>query len=239
VDGGGLSGVEALVRWEHPVRGLVAPAEFIPVAERTGLVVPLGRWVLREACVQAAGWLREFGGAAPGVMNVNVSARELREADFPEFVAGVLAESGLAASRLVLEITETAVFALGASVVNLHALRAMGIRIALDDFGTGQSTLTLLQDCPVDELKLDRSFTQADPVVARNTMAIAVIHLAHALGLGVIAEGVETPAQAERLRTLGYEIAQGFYFAKPMQASDIAGIIGMTRAELETASRAH
>jgi EAL domain-containing protein (putative c-di-GMP-specific phosphodiesterase class I) len=226
LDGGGLSGVEALVRWAHPTRGMVAPIEFIPVAERTGLIVPMGRWVLREAARQAAAWNAEFGDAAPRVMNVNVSARELREPDFPAFVAGVLAETGLSPERLVLEITETTVFGLGASVANLHAVRAMGIRIALDDFGTGQSTLTLLQDCPVDELKLDRSFTQADTAASRNTMAVAVIHLAHALGLGVVAEGVETPQQAERLRLLRYPVAQGFGLGMPMPAIEIGALLG-------------
>jgi diguanylate cyclase (GGDEF)-like protein len=226
LDGGGLSGVEALVRWTHPGRGLITPGEFIPVAERTGLVVPMGRWVLREAARQAAAWNAEFGDAAPRVMNVNVSARELREPDFPAFVAGVLAETGLSPERLVLEITETTVFGLGASVANLHAVRAMGIRIALDDFGTGQSTLTLLQDCPVDELKLDRSFTQADTAASRNTMAVAVIHLAHALGLGVVAEGVETPQQAERLRLLRYPVAQGFGLGMPMPAIEIGALLG-------------
>jgi EAL domain-containing protein (putative c-di-GMP-specific phosphodiesterase class I) len=154
-----------------------------------------------------------------------VSARELREPDFPQFVAAVLAETGIPANRLVLEITETTVFALGASVANLHAVRALGVRISLDDFGTGQSTLTLLQDCPVDELKLDRSFTQAESMTRRNTMAVAVIHLAHALGLDVVAEGVETSQQAERLRKLGYGVAQGFYFARPMPASEIATMV--------------
>jgi diguanylate cyclase (GGDEF)-like protein len=229
LEGGEVDGVEALARWSHPVRGLITPGEFIPVAERTGLVVPMGRWVLREAARQAAAWNAEFGDAAPRVMNVNVSARELRERDFPAFVASVLAESGLTPDRLVLEITETTVFALGASVANLHAVRALGVRIALDDFGTGQSTLTLLQDCPVDELKLDRSFTQADTTAARNTMAVAVIHLAHALGLGVVAEGVETPQQAERLRLLRYPVAQGFGLGMPMLASEIAEKVAIAR----------
>ncbi|MDQ1651193.1 MAG: hypothetical protein QOI35_393, partial [Cryptosporangiaceae bacterium] len=223
LDDGRLSGVEALVRWDHPTRGEIGPSGFIPVAERTGLVVPLGRWVLREACQQAAAWTAEFGIATP-MMNVNVSARELRETDFPDFVAQVLAETGLAADRLVLEITETTVFALGASVMNLHALRRMGTRIALDDFGTGQSTLTLLQDCPVDELKLDRSFAQFE-AGKHNTMAVAVIHLAQALGLSVVAEGVETHQQAERLRLLSYPVAQGFCFARPMHADGVGLIL--------------
>jgi diguanylate cyclase (GGDEF)-like protein len=217
LDGGGLSGVEALVRWAHPTRGTLAPDTFIPVAERTGLIVPLGRWVLREACRQIAAWTAKHGDAAPKVFNVNVSARELREPGFAEEVAAALTEYGVSPSQVAIEITETTIFELGASVTNLRALRDLGIRIALDDFGTGHSTLTMLQDCPVDELKLDRSFTQAE-ADGRPTIAAAVLHLAQALGLHVVAEGVETPQQADQLRSLGYEAAQGYYFARPMPA---------------------
>ncbi len=221
LDGGRLTGVEALVRWEHPARGVLAPDAFIPVAERSGLIVPLGRWVFREACRQMAAWTAEYGDAAPAVLNVNVSARELREPDYADEVALALAEFGVTPDRIAIEVTETTIFELGASVANLEALRTLGIRIALDDFGTGHSTLTLLQDCPVDELKLDRSFTQAQAHGAP-TIAAAVIHLAQALGLHVVAEGVETPQQAEQLRSLGYEAAQGFYFARPMRADRLA-----------------
>jgi diguanylate cyclase (GGDEF)-like protein len=217
LDGGRVTGVEALVRWSHPVRGTLAPDEFIPVAERTGLIVPLGRWVFREACRQVAAWSDEYGDAAPAVLNVNVSARELREPGFAGEVAAALGDSGVAPNRLAIEVTETTIFELGASVTNLQALRDLGIKIALDDFGTGHSTLTLLQDCPVDELKLDRSFTQAESN-GNPTIATAVIHLARALGLHVVAEGVETPQQADQLRALGYETAQGYYFARPMPA---------------------
>jgi diguanylate cyclase (GGDEF)-like protein len=217
LDGGRITGVEALVRWTHPTRGMLAPDAFIPVAERTGLIVPVGRWVFREACRQIAAWSVEHGDAAPAVLNVNVSARELREPGYADDVAAALTEFDVTADRIAIEITETTIFELGASVVNLQALRSLGIRIALDDFGTGHSTLTLLQDCPVDELKLDRSFTQAESN-GNPTIAAAVIHLAQALGLHVVAEGVETPQQADQLRSLGYEAAQGYYFARPMPA---------------------
>jgi diguanylate cyclase (GGDEF)-like protein len=217
LDGGRITGVEALVRWTHPTRGMLAPDAFIPVAERTGLIVPVGRWVFREACRQIAAWTAEHGDAAPAVLNVNVSARELREPGYADEVAAALLEFDVTPDRIAVEITETTIFELGASVDNLVALRALGIRIALDDFGTGHSTLTLLQDCPVDELKLDRSFTQAESN-GNPTIAAAVIHLAQALGLHVVAEGVETPEQADQLRSLGYEAAQGFYFARPMPA---------------------
>jgi diguanylate cyclase (GGDEF)-like protein len=237
LDGEGLAGVEALVRWAHPERGTLGPVDFVPVAERTGLIVPLGRWVLREACRQAVAWAAAYGDAAPGLLNVNVSARELREPGFVDEVMATLAETGMEPSRLALEVTETTVFALGASVVALHALRRLGIRIALDDFGTGQSTLSLLQNCPVDELKLDRSFTQADSTLAgRNSMAAAVIHLARALDLQVVAEGVETPAQADRLRALGYRTAQGYYFAKPMPADVVDKLLAAARTTPRVAS---
>jgi diguanylate cyclase (GGDEF)-like protein len=215
LDDGRVMGSEALVRWAHPTRGTLAPDTFIPVAERTGLIVPLGRWVMRTAFAQLAEWIAEHGEAAPGVLNVNVSARDLREPGFADGVAALLSEHGVATDRIVLEITETMAVEPGQSIVNLHRLRALGIRVSLDDFGTGHSTLTLLHDCPIDEIKLDRSFTQAR-VDGRPPVAAAVIHLAQALGLHAVAEGVETAEQAEQLLSLGYTAAQGYYFARPM-----------------------
>jgi diguanylate cyclase (GGDEF)-like protein len=218
LDDGRIIGSEALVRWAHPTRGTLAPDSFIPIAERTGLIVPLGRWVMRTAFEQLASWIAEHGDAAPGVLNVNVSARDLREPDFAEGVAALLAEFGLAADRIVLEITETMAVEGGQSIVGLHRLRALGLRVSLDDFGTGHSTLTLLHDCPIDEIKLDRSFTQAE-IDGRPPVSAAVIHLAQALGLHAVAEGVETAEQAEQLLSLGYIAAQGYYFARPMPAA--------------------
>ncbi|MEU7903976.1 EAL domain-containing protein [Actinoplanes sp. NPDC049118] len=217
LDDGRIMGSEALVRWAHPTRGTCAPDTFIPVAERTGLIVPLGRWVMRTAFAQLASWIEEHGDAAPGVLNVNVSARDLREAGFADGVAELLDEFGLAADRIVLEITETMALEPGQSITTLHRLRALGVRVSLDDFGTGHSTLTLLHDCPIDEIKLDRSFTQAQ-VDGRPPVSAAVIHLAQALGLHPVAEGVETAEQAEQLLALGYIAAQGYYFARPMPA---------------------
>ncbi|HEX8498441.1 MAG TPA: EAL domain-containing protein, partial [Actinomycetales bacterium] len=221
---GSVVGAEALVRWAHPVRGTVPPDLFIPVAERTGLIVPLGQWVLREACRQLAAWIAEHGDAAPALLNVNISARDLREPDFAGGVAAVLDEFGVAADRLVLEVTETMVVEAGLSVTNLDMLRALGVRISLDDFGTGHSTLTLLHDCPVDEIKLDRSFVQ-DDIATRPTMATAVIHLARALGLHAVAEGVETADQARVLSNLGYVAAQGYHFARPMPPADFGVLL--------------
>jgi diguanylate cyclase (GGDEF)-like protein len=230
---GRITGVEALVRWAHPTRGLLAPAGFIPVAERTGLIVPLGRWVLREACRQAAQWTVDYGPAAPSRLNVNVSAAQLYEPGFATEVAAALADSGLPPHRLTLEITETMAATLVGSVPHLAALRGLGVRISLDDFGTGQSSLSLLQTCPADELKLDRTFTQADPVAHRSTVAAAVAHLGQAFGLDLVAEGVETEAQADRLRALGYPVAQGYHLGRPMPADAIGALFG--RATLPAA----
>lgn len=224
LDDGRIMGSEALVRWAHPTRGALAPDTFIPVAERTGLIVPLGRWVMRTAFAQLAGWIAEHGDAAPGVLNVNVSARDLREPGFSEGVSALLNEYGLAADRIVLEITETMALEPGQSIINLHRLRALGVRVSLDDFGTGHSTLTLLHDCPIDEIKLDRSFTQAR-VDGRPPVAAAVIHLAQALGLHAVAEGVETAEQAEQLLSLGYTAAQGYYFARPMPPAKFSELL--------------
>ncbi len=220
LDDGRLVGAEALVRWDHPEHGILPPDTFIPLAERTGLIVPLGRFVFDDACRQFAAWHAQFGAAAPAVLNVNVSPRELREADYADFVAAALATHGVEASRIVLEITESLALELGPAVATLDRLRALGLRISLDDFGTGSSTLRLLHDCPVDEVKLDRSFTQA-PASGRAPVAAAVIQLAQALRLHAVAEGVETPEQAEQLRSLGYSTAQGYHFARPVPAAQL------------------
>ena len=219
---GRLTGVEALVRWAHPARGLLGPGEFIPGAEQTGLIVPLGRWVLGSACRQAAAWIAELGGDAPGTMSVNASARQLQEPGFAADVAAALAGSGLAPHRLTIEITESTAVGGGATQETLRELRELGVRLSLDDFGTGASTLSLLADCPVDQIKLDRSFA---PGPGPDAIAGAVLQLARAMGVEAVAEGVETPAQAARLGALGYVRAQGFHFARPMPPAQImAGI---------------
>jgi diguanylate cyclase len=224
LDDGRVLGAEALVRWAHPEHGTLAPDSFIPVAERTGLIVPLGRWVMRSALRQFAIWIARHGEQAPGVLNINVSARDLREPSFSADVAGLLAEFEVRADRITLEVTETMALEPGQSVLNLQELRAMGVRISLDDFGTGHSTLTLLHDCPVDEIKLDRSFTQSE-IDGRVPVSAAVIHLAQALGLHAVAEGVETAEQAEQLLSLGYIAAQGYYFARPMAAEKFSELL--------------
>jgi diguanylate cyclase len=219
LDDGRVLGAEALVRWAHPVRGPLAPDVFIPLAERTGLIVPLSRWVLRTALRELAAWTAP-GGAAPHLLNVNISARDLREPGFAAAVGALLDEHGVPGERLTLEITESMALEPGPSVAALHELRARGVRVSLDDFGTGHSPLTLLHECPVDEIKLDRSFARPD-ADGRMPVAAAVVHLAESLGLHVVAEGVETAEQSAQLRALGYRAAQGYHFARPMPAAQL------------------
>jgi diguanylate cyclase (GGDEF)-like protein/PAS domain S-box-containing protein len=213
---GRVRGAEALVRWQHPEQGLVGPNRFIELAEHSGAIVPLGRWVLQTACTQAAAWWRELGEAAPFV-SVNVSPVQLAEPAWVHEVTGVLAATGLPPHLLQLEITEQAV--LGDEVVVLDALSALreaGVRIALDDFGTGYSSLAWLRRLPVHGLKIDGSFIDglrnqsADPT--DTSIVRALVELAHALGLEVTAEWVETPVQAQRLAELGCDVGQGRWF---------------------------
>ncbi|WP_127502470.1 putative bifunctional diguanylate cyclase/phosphodiesterase [Actinoplanes solisilvae] len=221
--GGELHGVETLVRWTHPARGPISPAVFIPAAERTGLIVPLGAWILEEACRQAVRWRDELGDAAPRTVTVNVSARQLREAGFAQEVAAVLDRTGLPPGVLTVEVTETAVFDGGAALTELRAIAALGVQIALDDFGTGHSSLGLLRTCPADVLKVDKSFV--DDVTEGGQQAVvvaALIGICEGLGLRAVAEGVETAEQAAELVRLGYRYAQGYHYGRPMPANEIA-----------------
>jgi diguanylate cyclase (GGDEF)-like protein len=250
LDGYRLIGVEALVRWHHPTRGVVGPAEFIPTAERTGLIVPLGRFVLRETCRQAAAWLAEFGADALKEAGLNVSARQLHDPDFVSDVASALADSGLPCERLVLEVTESAVLRGRQVSRTLSELDRMGIRLALDDFGTGESSLSLLRAFPAAIVKLDKSFVDGieiddgRPAVAdaRQAVARAVIQLAYAFGLDTVAEGVESAEQVAVLRELGYTLGQGFHLAEPMMADAVSRLLarqqsGTPRPAEEVGSR--
>jgi diguanylate cyclase (GGDEF)-like protein len=226
-------GVEALVRWHHPTRGVVWPADFIPAAERTGLIVPLGRFVLRETCRQVAAWLTEFGPDALQKAGPNVSARQLHDPDFVTDVKAALADSGLPAERLVLEVTESAVLRGQQILRTLDELDRMGIHLALDDFGTGESSLSLLNAFPAAIVKLDKSFVDGierddgGPVAAnaRQAVARAVIQLSRAFGLDTVAEGVESAEQAAVLRELGYRLGQGYYLAEPMTAEGVSHLL--------------
>ena len=218
-----VSGVEALVRWRHPSRGTVPPASFIPIAEATGIIVPLGRWVLEEACRTAAAWAPADGAALPYI-SVNVSGRQLQDAGIVDDVARALRASRLAPDRLVLEVTESVLLDdLDTALARLDALRALGVSLALDDFGTGYSSLAYLQRLPVDVLKIDRAFTASLSDGARGSaFARAVLSFAAALGVRTVAEGVETAAQHAELIALGCMHGQGWLYARPLDAADIA-----------------
>jgi diguanylate cyclase (GGDEF)-like protein/PAS domain S-box-containing protein len=220
-------GVEALVRWNHHRRGELQPADFIPVAEETGLIVPLGRWVLREACAQAAVWWRDLPDDKRMSMAVNVSGKQLQDPSFVSDVAEALADSGLAPSRLVLEITETVIMRRTEVMMQrLTELKEIGVHLAIDDFGTGYSSLSYLQQFPIDIIKIDKGFIDSmekDPAGAALTRTI--IGLGWTLGLSTIAEGVEHASQRATLTELGCTVAQGFLFARPVLASGVSDLV--------------
>jgi diguanylate cyclase (GGDEF)-like protein/PAS domain S-box-containing protein/excisionase family DNA binding protein len=224
-------GAEALVRWDHPSRGTVPPADFIPLAEETGLVVPLGRWVIREACRQAATW-PAGGGRAP-IVSVNLSARQFLGDGLAAEIGRVLDETGLLPQRLELEITESvAMDRSERGLAALQAIREVGVRIALDDFGTGHSSLAYLRDLPLDALKVDRSFVaRVDVDPASGSIVSAIVGLAHGIGIDVVAEGIETPAQLAAVRRLGCDRGQGFLLSRPVPAGDIGRLLTGSLAE--------
>ncbi|WP_250006567.1 bifunctional diguanylate cyclase/phosphodiesterase [Actinoplanes sp. M2I2] len=229
--GGGPAGVEVLLRWRHPSLGLVPPDVFVPLAERNGTIVEIGRWVLENACRQAALWQHRFGPAAPAKVSINVSARQLAEPGFVADVEQILSRTGADRGRLLLEVTETAVLEAGAPLDAVRELRERGLRVALDDFGTGQSSLSLLLTVPVDVLKVDKSFVSG--AAAGQAGAVIVEHLigfTNGLRMEAVAEGVETEAQALRLHAAGYSLAQGYLFGRPTTAAEIeAGLLSPVR----------
>ena len=211
-----VTGFEALLRWHHPERGVVAPLEFIPLAEETGLIVPIGEWVLRRACLDAVRW------PAPVKVAVNLSAAQFRSVHLMPAVIGALAASGLAATRLELEITEsTLLIESEATLTILHQLRALGVRVAMDDFGTGYSSLSYLQSFPFDKIKIDRRFI-TDVNTDASSLAIirAVTGLSASLGIITTAEGVETREQFDRVKAEGCTEVQGFLTGRPMILDD-------------------
>jgi diguanylate cyclase (GGDEF)-like protein len=224
-------GVEALVRWSHPVRGIVPPNEFIPLAEESGLIVSIGRWVLGDACAQAASWQRR--GLRLGV-SVNVSAFQLGRESFASDVREALSESGLDASLLTLEITETAFMRdLASASARLQEIREMGVQVAIDDFGTGYASLASLQRMPVDVLKVDRSFVAALEETGGHGRELleAIVGVSHALSLRVVAEGIEVESQMTTLRELGCEMAQGFLMGRPSSAEAIEELLDAARPD--------
>ena len=218
VTAGTVCGVEALVRWGHPDRGLLSPAEFIPIAEDTGLIGALGDWVLGRACAQSVSW----GEMTP--LNVNLSARQLMEPALTDRVSRILEASGFPARRLQLEVTESAVMDdIASAARRLGRLRDLGVRVGIDDFGTGHSSLAYLRDLPLDFLKIDRSFVARLGYDRRDEAIVgAIVDMAHALGLEAVAEGVETETQHEAVARLGCDIAQGWYHGRPSPADAVA-----------------
>jgi diguanylate cyclase (GGDEF)-like protein/PAS domain S-box-containing protein len=226
VRGGTLAGFEALVRWRHPTQGLIDPADFIPIAEDTEMIVLIGRQVLTQSCQQMVAWQRRFGDAAPRVMCVNVSSKQFADADLTGVIEAVLAESGLSPSSLKLEITESAFLGdIRSAQVTLRRLRTLGVAWSLDDFGTGYSSLSYLHRLHVDTVKVDRSFVSRIGLDDGSEMVRAIAAIAHNMGMDVVAEGVETVEQLELLREIGCEYAQGFYFSRPVDTTTATGLI--------------
>jgi len=239
LDTGRIAGAEALVRWRHPTRGLVSPDEFIPLAEENGLILTLGRWVMAEACDTVAAWERGPGLAPDFFLSVNLSPVQLQQAEFISEIESILKATGLAPERLVVELTETAMFQdTEATIAKLASLKQLGVRIALDDFGTGYSSLGYLRRFPVDILKIAREFViPSDRDAGEWAFAHAIVALGNTLGLRIIAEGIEEAAQADRLRGLGCELGQGFFFARPVEASAIEAAMAAERPAAATGIR--
>lgn len=228
---GEIAGFEALIRWNSPERGLVMPGQFIPLAEETGLIVPIGRWILRESCLQMREWLEKFPGFCSGTMSVNVSARQIRHNDLEEEVKQVLIWTGLDPSALKLEITESAIMENAeAGIATLSALKNLGVQFSIDDFGTGYSSLSQLHRFPIDFLKIDRSFVSRMNDDEDNYEVVrTIVALAHNLGLAVIAEGPETAEQVEELRKLGCEYGQGYFFSRPVDEENAEALLARSR----------
>ena len=223
-DDGQLTSFEALLRWQHPERGLVAPGEFVPLAEETGLIVPIGRWVLREACAQLRAWREAAGGGADIKVAVNLSARQLTDPGLAGTIAEAVDTAGVPADALIVEITESVLIEeVDSATVTLRTLKNLGVNLSVDDFGTGYSSLSYLKRLPVDILKVDRVFVGGLGVDAQDGAIVsAVVTMAHALGLTVVAEGVETACQLEELRRLRCDGAQGFLLGRPEPARRVA-----------------
>jgi diguanylate cyclase len=235
IDGERITGLEALVRWQHPERGLLGPGEFISLAEETGLIVPLGTWILRDACKRAVEWQRGRPSDQPLILRVNVSARQLGQDSFRDTVARIIKETGIDPAWLCLEVTESVLIEDPESSIRvLTELKQLGIRIAIDDFGTGYSSLEYLRRLPVDCVKVDRSFVRGLPDNEEDVAIVnAVIELGHALKLSVTAEGVETTDQLDNLQTAGCDTAQGFLFYRPEPPEVVEQLLadGLTAAD--------
>ncbi len=233
-----IVGFEALVRWQHPIRGLVPPIAFIPLAEETGLILPLGRWVLETACRQARAWRDARPNGPELFMSVNLSARQFVQADLVDQVAAILADSGLDPRGLEIEITESVLMDQSeAGIRTLGRLRELGVRLVLDDFGTGYSSLSYLKHLPLDTIKIDRSFVAGLADVTDRSIVEAVVALARGLRIGVVAEGIETEVQRRILRDIGCDVGQGYLFSRPLPADEAARLLSTRRLRSVDAHR--
>jgi EAL domain-containing protein (putative c-di-GMP-specific phosphodiesterase class I) len=229
---GRVGGMEALLRWFHPELGEIPPSKFIPIAEETGLIGPLGEWIFRTACAEASKWPSDIRVA------VNLSSAQVKNGNIAQLILSALAASGLAASRLEIEITESVLLDNDTATLNmLHQLRSLGVRIAMDDFGTGYSSLSYLRTFPLDKIKIDRSFVQD---VAKNSEARAIVRaitsLARALKINVVAEGVETAEQLEIVKAEGCNEIQGYFFSRPRPAEEFGNIIAHCNTLMKAAA---
>jgi diguanylate cyclase (GGDEF)-like protein/PAS domain S-box-containing protein len=232
---GDVAGLEALARWEHPTHGTLAPTDFIPLVEETGLIVPLGREILKEACRQAVLLQRECPRDPPLSISVNVSASQLQRPEFIDEVRGVLEETKIAPGSLILEVTESVMMQdMDLSVSRMNALRALGVRLAIDDFGTGYSSLKYLRSLPVDILKIDRSFL-ADPSRKVTLLTAAVVQLARIFDLEAVIEGIENETHLELIQEMHADFAQGFHFSKPIRSDEVVAVIAK-RAQTDPAA---
>jgi predicted signal transduction protein with EAL and GGDEF domain len=234
----GFSEMEALVRWQHPTRGLLPPSEFIAIAEESGLIIPLGRYVLEEACQQVARWQQEFPTEPPLQISVNLSPRQFDDPNLVADVAAALSSAQIGAAALKLEVTEGLIMRDTAkSIETLRKLKEFGVTIAIDDFGTGYSSLSYLRKLPLDVLKIDRSFVQGIGTSAEDDAIVrAVISMAQSLGLSVTAEGIETDEQARLLREWSCQAGQGYLFSRPLPAEEFTTLF---RARSSRSSRSH
>jgi EAL domain-containing protein (putative c-di-GMP-specific phosphodiesterase class I) len=227
-----LVGAEALLRWIHPTRGPIPPTTFVPIAEETGLIVPIGRWVLHRACRDAVQWRARTAEGGGLRVSINMSSRQIPDVDLLEDIRSALRESGLPPGAVVLELTESMLLEHTAAMMTLmHRLRALGVRLAIDDFGTGYSSLSYLQRLPIDILKIDRAFVERLGTDANAAALVrAIVSLGESMSLKTIAEGIENAQQAERLRGLGCDFGQGFFYGMPMSAEELEVYIGRSMA---------
>ena len=232
LESGRISGVEALIRWIHPERGMVPPLDFIPLAEETGLIVEIGRWVLQEACAYAKDLQLRFPSDPPFHMAVNLSARQLQRPEIVDEVRDILLETALEPTSLILEITESVMMSnMELSIERLSELKALGVLLAVDDFGTGYSSLNYIQQFPVDILKVDKSFVDVVNSDARKSALTAtILKLAQDLDLKPVAEGIERADQLERLLELHCDLGQGFFFAKPLDRDALQSLLTERKA---------